>query len=58
MRMKRRLLSVLLSLCVISALMPATAFAADEEVIDVGGIELLGSANAPALMPGLMITAM
>ena len=48
MRMKRRLLSVLLSLCVISALMPATAFAADEEVIDVGGIELLGSANAPA----------
>ena len=51
MRMKRRLLSVLLSLCVISALMPATAFAADEEVIDVGGIELLGSANAPRLCP-------
>ena len=48
MRMKRRLLSLLLSLCMISALMPATVFAAGEEEISVGGIELWGSANDPA----------
>ena len=45
--MKKRLAAILLCLCMAFTLLPATALAADGEIIYLGGVELLGSADAP-----------
>lgn len=46
--MKKRFTALLLSLCLLLTLTPVSAFAADGDAIYVGGVELTGSASAPA----------
>ena len=46
--MKKRFAVIVLSLCMVLALIPTAAFAADGDTIHVGRVALTGTADAPA----------
>ena len=46
--MKKRFAVIVLSLCMVLALIPTAAFAADGDTIHVGGVKFMGMADAPA----------
>ena len=46
--MKKRFAVIVLSLCMVLALIPTAAFAADGDTIHVGGVKFMCMADAPA----------
>ena len=55
--MKKRILSILLTLCMVLCLVPTTAFAEGETFKDVASAAELKSALADSSVPGIKLTS-